>query len=522
MSLIPPHLFRAAALVTLPVVLLLFGAACCSAGAPPLLWEGLAPGPHAVGFEVLKRHDHARSFHPRIDFRGREDRSEIARPVQIAVWYPAQASAAPSYLTATDYLRVAATETDFTTPPGAAEITAPYRQALAARGWEAERIEELLARPARAIRRATRQPGSYPLILYAAGGGMSAVGNRVLCEYLASHGYIVAACGSHGMYGPRMTYDAIGLEAQVGDLEFAYAQMQGYPGVARRIVGTVGFSWGGLANVLAALRHLGIRAVACLDGQIAGRYRAAAEGNPFFEPDRQRAALMLLTSAPEEELDRHFYDGVRYADAYWLHFPDLPHIGFASWLLRQARLGAGPDQAERMERLTRAYGVACRQVRRFCDAYLKEDAAARAELQALAAAARDPEALFTGEMKVAQPAPPRPEEWLALVEEEGITAAAEVFRQAREHAPDQVLFDEGTMNRIGYRLLQAGQAAEAIAAFRLNTEAYPTSANVYDSLGEAYANAGNRPAAIENYRRSLEINPGNENAVRRLEALGDR
>ncbi len=52
--------------------------------------------------------------------------------------------------------------------------------------------------------------------------------------------------------------------------------------------------------------------------------------------------------------------------------------------------------------------------------------------------------------------------------------------------------------------------------------AYPLSANVYDSLGEAYMDAGDTTRAIANYRRSLRLNPANHNAADALRELGRR
>jgi tetratricopeptide (TPR) repeat protein len=63
-------------------------------------------------------------------------------------------------------------------------------------------------------------------------------------------------------------------------------------------------------------------------------------------------------------------------------------------------------------------------------------------------------------------------------------------------------------NALGYRLLGEGRSAQAIQAFRINTRAYPNSANAFDSLGEALAAAGERAAAIAGYRRALELQPG--------------
>lgn len=81
-------------------------------------------------------------------------------------------------------------------------------------------------------------------------------------------------------------------------------------------------------------------------------------------------------------------------------------------------------------------------------------------------------------------------------------------------------FTELEMNRFAYGLLQNGQLPAALRAFELNAESYPTSFNVWDSLAEAHRAAGHREKAVELYRKSLEINPGNTNAVRVLEEMG--
>ena len=75
------------------------------------------------------------------------------------------------------------------------------------------------------------------------------------------------------------------------------------------------------------------------------------------------------------------------------------------------------------------------------------------------------------------------------------------------------------MNFLGYQLLNQGRLPEAIAIFKLNVDSYPTSWNVYDSLGEAYKNAGETRLAIRNYEKSLELNPDNSNGMQILKEL---
>lgn len=75
---------------------------------------------------------------------------------------------------------------------------------------------------------------------------------------------------------------------------------------------------------------------------------------------------------------------------------------------------------------------------------------------------------------------------------------------------------EGDMNRVGYLLLTAGKKKEAIEIFKINVAAYPKSGNAYDSLGEAYLADGDKKLAIENYSKSIELDPTNENGKKIL------
>lgn len=82
------------------------------------------------------------------------------------------------------------------------------------------------------------------------------------------------------------------------------------------------------------------------------------------------------------------------------------------------------------------------------------------------------------------------------------------------------LSTERDVNALGYRLMGSGKLADATVVFELNVAANPNSFNVYDSMAEAYMTAGDNDRAIEFYRKSLELNPGNTNATKMLDRLG--
>lgn len=84
---------------------------------------------------------------------------------------------------------------------------------------------------------------------------------------------------------------------------------------------------------------------------------------------------------------------------------------------------------------------------------------------------------------------------------------------------DTVYTDETSMWRLGYVWLNEGHVSEAIEIFKLWTKTYPKSFNAYDSLAEAYMKSGDVNNAIKNYKKSLELNPNNNNAKEMLEKL---
>ena len=93
-------------------------------------------------------------------------------------------------------------------------------------------------------------------------------------------------------------------------------------------------------------------------------------------------------------------------------------------------------------------------------------------------------------------------------------------RERKATQSDAYDFSELELNDAGYMLMRQKKIAEAIALLELNVEMYPRSANVYDSLGEAHAAAGHRDLAIANYRKSLALDPRNQNAIEQLKKLG--
>ena len=101
----------------------------------------------------------------------------------------------------------------------------------------------------------------------------------------------------------------------------------------------------------------------------------------------------------------------------------------------------------------------------------------------------------------------------------GVDQAAKQYQDLKATKPAAYNFDEVELNNLGYQLIKTGQLPQAIRIFQLNVEAYPNSANTYDSLAEGYMDAGEKSRAITNYQKSLQLNPKNRGAVLMLQKL---
>jgi len=102
---------------------------------------------------------------------------------------------------------------------------------------------------------------------------------------------------------------------------------------------------------------------------------------------------------------------------------------------------------------------------------------------------------------------------------QGVGAAIAQYRDLKHTRASDYDFNESALNRLGYMLLAKNRNSDAIAIFKLNVEEYAKSATIYDSLAEAYGKDNQKQLAIENYRKSLELDPKNQNAADKLKEL---
>jgi tetratricopeptide (TPR) repeat protein len=101
----------------------------------------------------------------------------------------------------------------------------------------------------------------------------------------------------------------------------------------------------------------------------------------------------------------------------------------------------------------------------------------------------------------------------------GVEAIVKKYNEIKRAASNEHYILPDPLNNLGYNLLGENKIAEAITVFKINVQEFPDYWGWYDSLAEAYMKAGDKELAIENYEKSLRLNPNNKAAIAALRIL---
>lgn len=474
------------------------------------VWGGLAAGPFTPGFTLIETSDASRSF-PDPDGRG-----ATARPMRIYLWYPAGPTSAPR-LKFDDYVLSALGDLR------PAALPVPLAKGLAPAA-----LRDLRAASTEAVRDAAPATGRFPVLVF--GQGLffeSPVANFLLCEYLASHGYVVAACPLRGTFTRLVNLSVEDIETEVRDMEFAAAEAGRMPGADPARTGVIGFDLGGMAGLLMAMRDLRVDAFLSLDSGILDRhYTGSPATHPQYREERFRVPWMHMTqarfirAAPDRSATPSLFERKAYGPSYIVHVPTPNHGDFSSYgALGIASVGPGYWSAPLGDGARPLYERLGATALAFCDAWLKGD---HGDLDALVrAGARSADGTtFRIEYKEGRPAPPSEAALVDLIIERGPAAARPEIERLREAHPGVTLIAESVLDWLGAHFQYWwGREDEAVGVFELEAQLYPGSWSAHASLGEAFAAGGRTDEAVRCFKKALELDPKNEAVRAALEKL---
>lgn len=287
-------------------------------------------------------------------------------------------------MTVGDYVRLADSEIHFNAPD---EKENRWRSLL----------KTFFNIPLWAVRDAQPANGHYPVLIYAPSDSSVSWENADLCEYLASHGYVVLASPSMGVSTRDMTDDLDGINGQAHDISFliTYAKMLSDTDLSE--VAVVSWSLGGSSSLFAAARDPRIDALVSMDGSMR-YYPGLVKMAGDVHPERMTIPLLFFTRGDAnllEDIDK-FHDG---PPAYivgpnvlnaWIHgdlltvnMLGMAHPEFSSMFQRRESVQRFAENQVadygRKDANTNHAWVALYTLK-FLDAYLKHDASAKAFL----------------------------------------------------------------------------------------------------------------------------------------------
>ncbi len=464
-------------------------------------WGRLKPGPYAAGFRLIETLDPCRTYPAAAEAHGQ------ARPIRLYLWYPAEHSPGRALDLAT-YVRLATEE---------GGLPVPLKK-----GLPEERLKSLLSERTAAIAEAKAAAGKFPLLVV--GQGLyyeSPLAHFVLCEFLASHGYVVATSPLVGTRYRLVNLNAEDLETQIRDMEFVLAKAAESAPVDAEKTGIVGYDLGGMAGLVLSMRRPEVAAFLSLDAGILTPHRSGLPGShPSYREDRLVIPWMHVTQARFIELIRtgkagpSLTDRKIFGDSYLVHVPTASHGQFSSYAVLGIK-DAVPGYWGPVEGNPGAlYEAICRLSLDFFDAYVRQDSSALKRLREAGGSSIPAGTDIKVEFKEGQTRPPSEAGLVHLIIEKGVGEARPIIDRARAADPGQTLCGEGVLNWLGYHFLYWwGREREAVEVFELNVSFFPDSANAHDSLGEAYLANGDIDKGLASYRKSLELNPQNKTAA---------
>jgi tetratricopeptide (TPR) repeat protein len=476
------------------------------------------PGPYPVGLKVVNQYDPSRKF-PAVPDRPEARAGQGSRPLQTLIWYPARQSRSKP-MTVGDYVVLADREIHFDTPD---QEHNKWRR----------RLESSFDISLWAVRDAKPDEGRYPIVIYAPSDSSTAWENADLCEYLASHGYVVLASPSMGASSRDMTDDVAGISTQALDISFLISYAGTLPDTDSSMVSVVSFSWGGISSLFAAARDPRIKVLAEMDGSMR-YYPGLVTAAQDVHPEQLKIPLLFFAANDMsyiENLDNYrgpSHDRIGHSvlnawtqgNLITVNMLGMSHPEFCSMFQRMKNAATfAEDQVADYGRedSTASYSWVALYTLQFLNAYVKHEDPAKAFL----ARSFDENGVPKHTMEIRY----RPGSFAETMRSAARTGEESAWTAFQDFAADPmhryVSGEEQIINRLGYAFLQEKDPLSAIALFKVNTKAYPDSANAWDSLGDGYQATNDVQGARAAYARSVELNPNNQHAKSELTKLSN-
>lgn len=491
---------------------------------PSSFFNDLTPGDYTPGFRHEERIDYSRTYLTAIDGK------PVPRKINAYIWYPS-VQINGKQMQFNEYVKLAAYDLGFNENDKTKEWPFIPLPVQLDKGMSKEQLKEMWNTETASIKNNEPAQGKFPLIVL--GQGLyyeSPLSNFILCEYLASHGFIVVTSPLVGNYYRLVNINPVDLETQIRDMEYLISVANELSIVDEGNIGVWGYDLGGISGLIFCMRHPEVKAFLSLDCSIlAPHYSGLPNTHPNYNEDLFTIPWMHITQSrffqriSAQNGAPLLYDRKKFGDNYLLLVATTNHGYFTSYANLNISNPIRGYWDEVSENSKEIFNTISKNALNFFNAYLKEKPGSLEHLKNFVQEEKENNQLIDVRMKEGEKAPPLKSFYINLIIENGMDKALPEIESARNNFADSLLFNENVMNWLGYHFLYWwGREKDALELFKLIVSVYPNSSNAYDSLAEAYLILGNNDQAIKNYEKSLELNPDNQNAKNVLEQLRNR
>lgn len=480
----------------------------------------LINGKYKVGFRHYATSDSTRTYSRIYDYSNKK----ITRPISVSIWYPSEQNIGNKItLKILDYFEILKKEEEWEFLPNEQLLNWFYYPNTPAN-------QNHLKEQTKAYSEIDFASGKFPIIVYAPSFQASSIENFVLCEYLASHGYIVISSPSRGTETRWFSNNnAKEMETQARDVEFLIKEVGKFPMADYNKIAVMGFSFGGLSNVIAQNRNEKIKAIISLDGTERYQYVLLKE-SPFFDFKKINVPYLHMAQKdiPEKvlrednikaELNTEFilYDSISNSTAYRLKFHNLTHSYFSTLGILFANRDKRQDKSD--SEIMESYKWASTYTLNFLNAFLENDVKALKFIENKPHDNGVRNGLITQRAKQPEIVAFTFQDFNDLASSQNYQNLSQLYDSTVKKHPSFKI-PEGNLNTLGLQLVfNPNTSEQGINIILLATKIFPNSANLFDSLAEAYLFIDNKDKAIENFEKSLELNSQNQNAIDRLKQL---
>jgi dienelactone hydrolase len=460
-------------------------------------------GKYETGYQTIWIEDYSRTW------------GSGPRPIRINAWYPAEQGGARMLFEQYVFPQTPKGFEQYSQIMVRRDIGDSSRSLHGLFKGASREFDKLLQSASLSIENAPHAKGPFPVVIYSLGQDDYSQENTILCELLASHGYIVLSVPQMGV-SPRkstlMIDEEQSFNAQTRDLQYAIAEAYHFPEADVSKIGCIGMSMGAVYGLLTAFQNNNIRLLIGLDPSYLYSYESYGYKywqSPFYDEWNLKIPIVSLYR-DDPQVNDEMIRKLKFSNRHLIKFPNLVHADFTSYpiytlLTPPTELDDYALKHRSQKEAANGYSLICKTVIHSLDRYLKGDSS-------IVIAAHNDDFLKGIQC-------PSEEEFAAIIQDQGTEAACQVFEAARNKYPNDTLIRQKKIRRIGFEFYLDGDIKDAIGIYTLYTKAYPATADAWSNRGEMYMLEREMEKAKLDFQHAIELDPGDTEAKKMLDKI---